>query len=224
MKFWLICVLACFGIVLAQANAHADPDTACARAAADASAAAGLPAGMLLAIGMIESGWTNPATGKRAPWPYSVNADGKGYRFADAGAAINFVRLARGAGARFIDVGCFQIDLEDHPNAFGSLAQAFDPRANAGYAAGFLNRLRGRLGSWNAAITGYHSQTASLGLPYQRLVLAAWHGGGAAILPAVAYASDPYVIMVPAAMHGIAVITPSGAERSQDSLPRIITP
>lgn len=202
MKFRLACALAWLGFAFAPALAD---QGGCAGAAAAAGARAGLPSGMLLAIGMVESGWTDPATGRRAPWPYSVNVDGKGYHFADAATAINFTRLARGSGARFIDVGCFQVDLEDHPGAFGSLAQAFDPRANADYAAGFLNRLRTKLGSWNAAIAGYHSQTAALGLPYERLVRAAWHGAAPS---APAFAPDPYVIRVAAGSGLPRVVTP----------------
>ncbi|HET9147378.1 MAG TPA: transglycosylase SLT domain-containing protein [Acetobacteraceae bacterium] len=202
MKLRLACALAW----LALAPAALADQGGCAGAAAAAGARAGLPSGMLLAIGMVESGWTDPATGRRAPWPYSVDVDGRGYRFPDAAAAAGFTRLARASGARSIDVGCFQVDLEDHPGAFGSLAEAFDPRANAEYAAGFLNRLHARLGSWNAAIAAYHSETAALGLPYERLVLAAWHGGAAP--PAPALSPDPYVIHVAAGSGLPRVVTP----------------
>ena len=205
--------------MLAAASAQAAPAQAvpiqvalpasCTRAAAKAGMAAGLPKNLLLAIGMVESGWTNPATGQRAPWPYSVNIDGKGYRFPDAQAAIDFVRLARASGARAIDVGCFQIDLQDHPDAFATLDQAFDPNANAAYAAGFLNRLHAKLGTWNAAIAGYHSQTPSLGLPYARLVLASWHGGPSFPVSVPVPRADPYVIRVAS---------------SGSSLPQVVTP
>lgn len=195
-------------LLLAAPAAKAAPD--CASAAAAEEAAAGVPAKLLLAIGMVESGWTNPATGRRAPWPYSVNVDGKGYRFGSAAAATDFVRLAQASGAKFIDVGCFQIDLRDHPDAFANLEQAFDPVLNARYAAGFLSRLHARLGSWEAAAAGYHSQIPSLGLPYERLVLAVWHGGArASILPLPASRADPYVVRIAANASGLPqVITP----------------
>ncbi|HME07995.1 MAG TPA: hypothetical protein VKG25_13145, partial [Bryobacteraceae bacterium] len=45
---------------------------------------------------------------------------------------------------------------------------------NAAYAARFLARLKGQTGSWTTAIADYHSALPDLGLPYQRLVLAAW--------------------------------------------------
>ena len=67
---------------------------------------------------------------------------------------------------------------QDHPDAFATLADAFDPVRNADYAAGFLRRLQSRTGSWDSAIADYHSDTPDLGLPYERRVLAVWHGQG----------------------------------------------
>ena len=52
------------------------------------------------------------------------------------------VRKLQRRGVRNIDVGCMQVNLRYHPKAFKSLGQAFDPRANAAYAAGFLRKLR----------------------------------------------------------------------------------
>lgn len=203
-KAWLLGL----AFVLAAPAAQAAPN--CAGAAAAEEVVAGVPTKLLLAIGMVESGWTNPVTGQHAPWPYSVNVDGKGYRFGSAAAAIDFVHLAQVSGAKFIDVGCFQIDLRDHPEAFATLEQAFDPVRNARYAAGFLSRLHAKLGSWEAAAAGYHSQTPSLGLPYERLVLAAWHGGsGKSALPLSVPGADPYVVRVAA---------------NSSSLPQVVTP
>ena len=42
---------------------------------------------------------------------------------------------------RSIDIGCAQVNLMHHPDAFASLEQAFDPMANADYAARFLKQL-----------------------------------------------------------------------------------
>jgi hypothetical protein len=68
-----------------------------------------------------------------------------------------------------------QINLEYHPTAFVSLDQAFDPHANAMYAARFLTALRGDASTWLGAIAAYHSQTPVLGADYRRRVLAFWH-------------------------------------------------
>jgi hypothetical protein len=67
-----------------------------------------------------------------------------------------------------------QISLMFHPNAFASLDQAFDPTANARFAAGFLTALRTTHRDWPAAIAAYHSETPKLGAAYQQLVLARW--------------------------------------------------
>ena len=77
-------------------------------------------------------------------------------------------------GVRSIDVGCGQINLMHHPDAFPSLEVAFDPQANAAYAAKFLKELFARTGDWNKAAGMYHSATPGLGDEYQRKVLAVW--------------------------------------------------
>jgi hypothetical protein len=66
-----------------------------------------------------------------------------------------------------------QINLMHHPDAFASLEQAFDPQANAAYAARFLTTLHQQTGSWDRAIAWYHSATPELGDDYLRKVSAA---------------------------------------------------
>jgi hypothetical protein len=151
------------------------PDASCARAAAIAEAEANIPAGLLLAIGQIESG-RDDAAGRSMPWPWTVQ-DGATGRFLDsADAAVDAVRRLRAAGERSIDIGCFQMNLLHHPDAFADLASGFDPLANARAAAGFLAGLHAELGSWERAVAAYHSRTEALGGPYRDHVLSAWHG------------------------------------------------
>ncbi len=61
-----------------------------------------------------------------------------------------------------------------HASAFASLEEAFDPTANAAYAAKFLLRLLAQTGSWPSATAGYHSLTPEIGGEYARKVLAIW--------------------------------------------------
>ncbi len=159
----------------------------CKEAAAVAEGATGVPAGLLLAIGLVESGRTDSA-GVRAPWPFAVQSGGVGRFFARAEDAVAAVQALQAGGTQSIDVGCFQINLLHHPNAFPSLAVGFDPMANAVAAARFLLSLREELGAWEPAVAAYHSRTEALGTPYRDLVLAAWHGtpAPAAALRAVA--------------------------------------
>ena len=169
-------LLLCMGVAagIGQARADVPPGAACTAAGHEAEQAGALPVNLLLSIGMVESGHPDPLTGRFAPWPWTVNADGNGQYFPTKEAAEAFVRFAEESGARDIDVGCFQISLQSHPDAFASLDEAFDPDKNAAYAARFLVRLKGQTGSWTTAIADYHSALPNLGLPYQRLVLAAW--------------------------------------------------
>ncbi len=211
------------------ADAKLSPQNACDAAGRAAEQAAALPADMLLSIGRVESGRIDPASGRLAPWPWTVNVDGAGRYFQDEQDAAAFVRLAEFAGANDIDVGCFQISLENHPAAFSSLAAAFDPRANANAAAQFLDQLKMRDGSWSFAIADYHSGQPALGFPYQRLVLKAWRGlgdsppsmGGSEFARA-----DPGVIWQAPAARLVRVITMDELwGPPQDArLPRVITP
>jgi hypothetical protein len=224
---WAIAALC----VLCMHAARADtPDSAaCGIAGRAAEQAGGLPANMLVSIGMVESGRADPLSGHVAPWPWTVNADGAGRYFENKADAEAFVRLAESSGAHDVDVGCFQISLQSHPDAFASLDAAFDPVANANYAAVFLNQLKSQTGSWNTAIADYHSALPDLGLPYQRLVLAAWHGLGNAPVGfegAVFEVPDPVVVMQSALARSVHVYTmddpPSAGLRA--GLPRVITP
>lgn len=206
------------------------PDTGvCSLAGHAAEQAAALPANLLVSIGMVESGRANPLTGVVTPWPWTVNVDGKGAYFANKADAEAYVRLAESSGAQDVDVGCFQISLQNHPDAFGNLDEAFDPVANANYAAAFLDHLKLQTGSWNAAIADYHSATPDLGLPYQRRVLAEWHGLGEVppgLGALVDAAPDPFVILQSAAARRVHVYTMNDAPAAglPPGLPRVITP
>ena len=157
---------------------------ACEQAGIAAEQANGLPAGLLLAIGRVESGRWDPARGRMTSWPWTINAAGRGQWFGSKDAAVQTVKTLLDGGTRSIDVGCFQINLMWHPTAFASLEQAFDPVANANYAARFLLGLYGQTGSWEAAVQAYHSADPALGFAYRQQVFATWsaaasdHGGG----------------------------------------------
>jgi hypothetical protein len=214
--------------------AQADvPDAqACGVAGAVAERAAALPANLLLSIGMVESGRADPLTGQVAPWPWTVNVDGAGHYFDSKQDAVAFVRLAQSSGAGDVDVGCFQVSLLYHPDAFASLDAAFDPASNASYAALYLTQLKAQTGSWNTAIADYHSAVPDLGLPYQRKVLAAWHGLGQvpagmqdALGGADYTAPDPVVILLAPAARRVKVYTMDDAAlSSRPGLPRVISP
>ncbi len=161
----------------AVADADAAPSPAACEAAADAAEQGfGLPAGLLRAIGIVESGRWQPALNRSAPWPYAIDVGGYDLFMDDLPQAVGKVASLRQEGFESIDVGCFQINLLYHPDAFASLEEAFDPAANAAYAARFLLDLHARSGSWEQAVADYHSAVPELGEPYRLRVYAVWRG------------------------------------------------
>jgi len=156
-------------------RAHADPgsNTAnCWEAGLEAEREAHLPPGLLHAIGVVESGRSDPETGRLTAWPWTINAEGVGRAFATRIEAIAATRALQERGIVSIDVGCFQVNLLYHPAAFASLQEAFDPEANAVYAARFLSSLRFTTGSWQSAVAAYHSADPGRGGAYRDRVWA----------------------------------------------------
>lgn len=155
----------------------ASPETAasglCLDALRGAEARHGTPPGLLAAIARTESGRPVPGMPGLQPWPWAINADGQAFYGADKAAALAWARGAQARGVRFMDVGCAQVNLQFHPAAFRNLEEAFDPAANADYAARFLGRLAAEAdGNWHAATGYYHSRTPGLAADYRERVAA----------------------------------------------------
>ena len=163
---------------------------------------AAVPPKLLAAIAHTESGRLLP-TGRMVAWPWTINVAGVGYFFETMEAAITAVETFRAANVRSIDVGCMQVNLMYHPDAFASLRQAFEPSVNATYAARFLTALRAELGSWPKAIAAYHSRTPDRAAAYGQRVMQAWplaafYGGATVLARRTQLAMiDPYRIYTP---------------------------
>jgi soluble lytic murein transglycosylase-like protein len=165
------CALGALLLLSRTADAQIEPGLACRAAIRDAERRAAIPTQLMAAIGRIESG-RRDAQGVIHPWPWTINVEGDGHIYESKPAAIAAVRAFQAAGARSIDVGCMQVNLLFHPDAFASLDEAFDPAANARYAARFLNALFDQTHDWTRATALYHSATPVLGTDYQRKVAA----------------------------------------------------
>lgn len=203
-----------------------DDRLACERAAAQAERAGNLPPGLLAAIGTVESGRTDPAGPYRRAWPWSINADGASYFAASKTEAISIVRAMQAHGARYIDVGCFQVDLFYHPDAFTSLEQAFDPDANALAATRILAAARFGTTGWDQAIAAYHSASLLRGAWYLQRVLEAWPAarGQLAVLDMTPRQLPSYVILLSPEAKLVRVITASDpAPVAPAGLPRVIS-
>ncbi|WP_161634088.1 transglycosylase SLT domain-containing protein [Sulfitobacter noctilucae] len=62
------------------------------------------------------------------------------------------------AGARDINIGCFQINYRLHSQAFKSIDEMFDPLINARHVARVLKQLYTQQGDWTKAVVAYQSE------------------------------------------------------------------
>lgn len=160
------------------AHGKIDPDSPdwhlCSQAIPLQEARHDIPSNLLRAISLAESGRWHPEKKHNVSWPWTVMAEGRGRFLPNKATAIAEVERLRRRGVRNIDVGCMQVNLMYHREAFPTLDDAFDPAKNAAYAASFLRRLRDNNDSWSRAVGYYHSQTPRLNYPYRRKVMDIW--------------------------------------------------
>lgn len=115
-----------------------------------------IPHAVLLAVGLVESGWQ----------PWAVDYAGAPMFYPSAREAADAVTAALAEGETNIDVGCLQINLGAHPEVFRSIDDAFDPQTNVLAGAKLLVTLARNSGSWSRAVELYHSNDPVLGHDY----------------------------------------------------------
>jgi hypothetical protein len=162
------------GTAPATGTARANPWTMCARATNSVERQEGIPRQLLRAISKIEAGRYHAGKRLVMAWPWTVMAEGRGRYLSTKAAAIEEVRELQARGVRNIDVGCMQVNLQHHPDAFASLEEAFDPLTNVTYAAGFLKSLAFEEGSWAKAVARYHSANPDRYRLYRAKVHSTW--------------------------------------------------
>jgi hypothetical protein len=151
------------GVPAAQASTEV-ADT-CDRVARIVSNETGVPLDVLRAITRTETG--RAKNGALAPWPWTVNMEGKGVWFDSRQEALAYVHKHFAAGARSFDVGCFQLNYRWHGQHFTDVTHMFEPVANARYAADFLSRLYAEKQNWDDAAAAYHSRTPKYAKKYK---------------------------------------------------------
>lgn len=142
-----IAATACIFSGLAQA-ATLGP---CEREMARAADAQGIPLGVLYSVGLTETG------GKWGLRPFAMNVDGRAVFPSDLDEALRLFDDARRSGARFVDLGCMQINHKWHSRHFASVREMFDPARNVAYAARLLKQLRAGQPSWTMAVARYNA-------------------------------------------------------------------
>lgn len=133
-----------------------------------------IPDRLLHAISLVESGRWDADHRATLAWPWTVMAEGEGRFLPSKDAAIAEVKKLQARGVRNIDVGCMQVNLLAHPDAFATLDEAFEPRSNVAYAGRFLKDLQAQDNNWGQAGAHYHSQTPSEAAPYKAKLMSVW--------------------------------------------------
>ncbi len=137
-----------------------------------------LPEGLLHAIALTESAYRPPEAATVVPWPWTINSPKGSFYLDSRREAVAKVEELRAMGVRNIDVGCMQVNLHYHPEAFHSLDDAFHPTSNVGYAARFLSDLERDTRTLFDAVGRYHSGTPWRSRAYARKVFARWGKDG----------------------------------------------
>ena len=70
--------------------------------------------------------------------------------------AVEAVKELQRRGTRNINVGCMQINILYHSDAFDSIESAFEPSINVAYGATILSALHNETGSWFTAVRRNH--------------------------------------------------------------------
>lgn len=110
----------------------------------------GIPSGLLLAISQVESSLQ----------PWAVNLNGKSYYPETRKGAERLLLNKDGTHRKgHTAVGCMQLAVRWHKQAFETSYHMLEPAANVDYGAKFLKSLYKRYGSWKEAIKHYHGGT-----------------------------------------------------------------
>ena len=134
-----------------------------------------IPTHLLTAISLAETGRWHKDTKEIIAWPWTVTSSGKGQHFDSKEEALAEVEILLTEGFRNIDVGCMQINLKYHENAFKNLSLALDPKTNTEYAVTFLKKLYDQKKNWMHAAGSYHSTTPDKNLKYRAKLIRLWN-------------------------------------------------
>ena len=148
---------------------HFEDSAICAEAAQNAGIEFGVSYDLLHTISVVESGRWDDLRNNFVAWPWTVNANGKGYYYETREQAIAAIKNFQSQGITSIDVGCMQINMKYHGSEFSSVEEALDPHKNLQYGAKFLRSLYSQNGnSWEKAAKKYHSGNPQEGAVYSK--------------------------------------------------------
>ena len=135
---FLLLSFAAIALVTIQVSCIAADTTICQTSAKFLEKKYSIPAGLLEAISLAETGRWSRTQNRSQPWPWTVMARGKGTYHKSKKAAVLHVRKLQDQGVYNIDVGCMQVNLHYHAKHFSSISDSLEPMKNIEYGAQFL--------------------------------------------------------------------------------------
>lgn len=136
-----------------------------------------IPAAMLYAVALAESGKRISSLSARRPWPWTLNIAGEGRYYPTRLVAWRALEATLAAGETNIDIGLMQVNWYYHRQRLGNPWLALQPEHNLSVAAEILKSCYAERGDWWGSIGCYHAPNhASRANRYTERVRAAWHG------------------------------------------------
>jgi hypothetical protein len=142
-------VLALGLAILVPGIAAAGPNP-CTSSIVEAEKANGIPAGLLQAMSVLESGVNGQ------PHPWALNLGGRVVYAGNLDAAQRLLGARKAKGRKNLFAGCMQLSVFHHGGAFSSLGELLLPQRNVAYAARYLAGHYEDLGDWQAAVRRYN--------------------------------------------------------------------
>lgn len=152
-RYWLAIV---FFLSLGVKNGVAGEVILVPRYFNELSAKYDVPADVLYALAVKETN-TRMTNQTVAPWPYTLNVNSKGYRYASYEDMIVAARKFMAQGIRSIDVGLFQVNWRWNGHRAESLEHLGIPSENGRIASEILKQYYAQHGDWVRAAGQYHN-------------------------------------------------------------------
>jgi hypothetical protein len=120
-----------------------------------------VPAEVLYAVALTESGQSALSGGHWRPWPWTLNVNGRGQYFASRYLAWQTLQHSLRQGTTSVDIGLMQVSWRYHRAALVSSWHALDPHHNLRVAAAILQSCYDKHRDWWASAGCYHAPNNS---------------------------------------------------------------
>jgi len=117
----------------------------------------GVPAPLLYAVALTESGQSRLSQSHWRPWPWTLNISGRGQDFASRRAAWLALQNALGDEDASVDIGLMQVNWRYQHRDLGSPWQSLDPYHNLRVGAAILKRCHSSDVDWWKSVGCYHA-------------------------------------------------------------------